>query len=54
MVSWAIAFFCIAVLAAVFGFFGVAASAAVIAKTIFFVALTLALVSFLVGRRPAP
>ena len=54
MVSWAIAFFGIALIAALFGFFGLAASAATIAKTIFFVALTLALVSFLVGRRPAP
>ena len=54
MFSWAIAFFLIALLAAVFGFFGVAAGAAAVAKTIFFVALILALVSFLAGRRPAP
>ena len=54
MFSWAIAFFLIALIAAVFGFFGVAASAAVLAKTIFFIALILALVSFLAGRRPAP
>jgi uncharacterized membrane protein YtjA (UPF0391 family) len=36
----------------VFGFFGLAASAAGIAKIIFFVALILALVSFVAGRRP--
>jgi len=38
MFSWAIAFFVIALIAAVFGFFGLAASAAGIAKIIFVVA----------------
>ena len=52
MFSWAIAFFVIALIAAVFGFFGLAASAAGIAKIIFVVALILALVSFVAGRRP--
>jgi uncharacterized membrane protein YtjA (UPF0391 family) len=52
MFSWAIAFFVIALIAAVFGFFGLAASAAGIAKIIFGVALILALVSFVAGRRP--
>jgi uncharacterized membrane protein YtjA (UPF0391 family) len=52
MFSWAIAFFIIALLAAVFGFTGLAASAAGIAKIIFVVALILAIVSFAVGRRP--
>jgi uncharacterized membrane protein YtjA (UPF0391 family) len=52
MFSWAIAFFVIALIAAVFGFFGLAASAAGIAKIIFVVALILALVSFVSGRRP--
>ena len=51
--SWAIAFFVIALIAAVFGFFGLAASGAGIAKVIFIVALIPALVSFLAGRRPA-
>ena len=37
MFSWAIAFFVIALIAAVFGFFGLAASAAGIAKIIFVV-----------------
>jgi uncharacterized membrane protein YtjA (UPF0391 family) len=53
MFSWAIAFFVIALIAAVFGFTGIAASAAGIAKIIFVVALILAIVSFVAGRRPA-
>jgi uncharacterized membrane protein YtjA (UPF0391 family) len=53
MFSWAIAFFIIALLAAIFGFGGLAASAAGIAKIIFIVALILAIVSFVAGRRPA-
>ena len=52
MFSWAIAFFVIALIAAVFGFFGLAASAAGIAKIIFVVALIMALISFVAGRRP--
>jgi len=53
MFSWAIAFFIIALVAAIFGFTGLAVSAAGIAKIIFVVALILAIVSFAVGRRPA-
>lgn len=53
MFSWAIAFFVIALIAAIFGFTGLAASAAGIAKIIFIVALILAIVSFVAGRRPA-
>lgn len=52
MFSWAIAFFIIALIAAIFGFTGLAVSAAGIAKIIFVVALILAIVSFAVGRRP--
>jgi uncharacterized membrane protein YtjA (UPF0391 family) len=52
MFSWAIAFFIIALVAAIFGFTGLAVSAAGIAKIIFVVALILAIVSFAVGRRP--
>jgi uncharacterized membrane protein YtjA (UPF0391 family) len=52
MFSWALAFFVIALIAAAFGFFGLAASAAGIAKIIFVVALIMALVSFVAGRRP--
>ena len=53
MFSWAFAFFVIALIAAVFGFFGLAASAVGVAKMIFVVALIMAIVSFAVGRRPA-
>ncbi|MBS1118088.1 MAG: hypothetical protein H6Q90_316 [Deltaproteobacteria bacterium] len=53
MVSWAVAFLVIAGIAAVFGFTGIAMSAAGIAKIIFLVALILAIVSFIAGRRPA-
>ena len=53
MFSWAIAFFVIALIAAIFGFTGLAASAEGIAKIIFIVALILAIVSFVAGRRPA-
>ena len=52
MFSWAIAFFIIALIAAVFGFTGLAVSAAGIAKIIFVVALVLAIISFAAGRRP--
>lgn len=54
MFSWAIAFFVIALLAAIFGFTGLAASAAGIAKIIFIVALILAIISFVAGRRGPP
>jgi uncharacterized membrane protein YtjA (UPF0391 family) len=53
MFSWAIAFFIIALIAAIFGFGGIAASVVGIAKIIFVVALILAIVSLLAGRRPA-
>jgi len=53
MFSWAIAFFIIALLAAIFGFTGLAVSAAGIAKIIFVVALILAVISLVAGRRPA-
>src|SRR3954469_23168234 len=51
MLYWAAVFFVIALLAAVFGFGGLAASAAGVAKILFFVFLVFALVSFLFGRR---
>ncbi len=51
MFSWAIAFFMIALIAAVFGFTGLAVSAAGIAKIVLVVALILAVVSLLAGRR---
>lgn len=39
MLSWAIGFFIVAVIAAVFGFGGIAAGAATIAKVLFFIFL---------------
>jgi uncharacterized membrane protein YtjA (UPF0391 family) len=51
MFGWAITFFIIALIAAVFGFFGIATAAAGMAKIIFVVALILAIISFAAGRR---
>jgi uncharacterized membrane protein YtjA (UPF0391 family) len=51
MFSWALAFFIIAIIAAIFGFGGIAASAAGAAKIVFVVALILAVVGLVVGRR---
>ena len=51
MLYWAAVFFVIALAAAVFGFGGLAASAAGIAKILFFVFLVLAVVSLIFGRR---
>lgn len=51
MFAWAITFFVIALVAAVFGFTGIAVSAAGMAKVIFIIALVLAAVSLVNGRR---
>jgi uncharacterized membrane protein YtjA (UPF0391 family) len=51
MFSWAIIFFIVALIAALLGFGGLAASAAGAAKIVFFVALILAVVGFVMGRR---
>ncbi len=50
MFSWVIALFVIAIVAAVFGFGGIAASAVGIAQIIFWVALILVIVGFVVNR----
>jgi uncharacterized membrane protein YtjA (UPF0391 family) len=47
MFGWALTFFLIALVAAFFGFFGLAAGAASIAKVIFFIAVALGIVSLL-------
>jgi uncharacterized membrane protein YtjA (UPF0391 family) len=56
MLGWALAFFSTAIVAALFGFGGVATSATDIAKTLFFLFLAAAVVSFVVdlarGRTP--
>jgi uncharacterized membrane protein YtjA (UPF0391 family) len=58
MLSWALAFFVIAVIAAIFGFGNIAAGAAAIAKILFFLFLVLfvvALIGALIrGRPPRP
>lgn len=49
MLRWAIAFFIIALLAAVLGFTGIALAAAGIAKILFYIFLILFLISLLGG-----
>jgi uncharacterized membrane protein YtjA (UPF0391 family) len=49
MLHYAVVFFVIALIAALFGFGGIAAGAVGIAKMLFFVFLVLAIVSFLFG-----
>lgn len=51
MLSWAISFLVLALVAAILGFGGIAASAAWIAKILFFGFLIAAAVSFFMGRR---
>ncbi|HEV8549920.1 MAG TPA: DUF1328 domain-containing protein [Polyangiaceae bacterium] len=51
MLHWAAVFFVIALIAAVFGFGGIAASAVGIGKILFVVFLVLAVVSLIFGRR---
>jgi uncharacterized membrane protein YtjA (UPF0391 family) len=50
MLGWAITFLIIALIAAVFGFGGIAAASAGIAKVLFFVFLVMCIVFFLLGR----
>jgi uncharacterized membrane protein YtjA (UPF0391 family) len=49
MLRWALVFFVVALIAAVFGFLGIAAAAVSIAKILFFVFLVLFLVSLVGG-----
>lgn len=51
MLRWSLSFFVLALVAAVFGFFGLAADAAWVAKLLFFAFLVLSVVSFFFGRR---
>jgi uncharacterized membrane protein YtjA (UPF0391 family) len=51
MLYWAAVFFVISIIAAIFGFGGIAASAVGIAKLLFVVFLVLAGISLLMGRR---
>ena len=49
MLRWALGFFIIAIIAAIFGFGGIALAAAGIAKILFFIFLVLFLVALLSG-----
>ena len=51
MLGWSIAFFVIAIIAGIFGFGGIAASASSIAQIIFVAALVIAILSLAFGRR---
>jgi uncharacterized membrane protein YtjA (UPF0391 family) len=52
MISWALSFLVIALVAGAFGFFGVAGTATSIAKILFVVGLAFAIISFISGRSP--
>ena len=56
MLYWAVVFFIVALVAAIFGFGGIAAGAVSIAQVLFFLFLVLFLVSLLMGliRRGGP
>jgi uncharacterized membrane protein YtjA (UPF0391 family) len=49
MLSWALIFFVVAILAAVFGFGGIASASAGIAQILFFIFLVLFVVSLIMG-----
>jgi uncharacterized membrane protein YtjA (UPF0391 family) len=53
MLYWAIVFFVVAIIAAIFGFGGVTAGAAGIAKLLFIGFLILAVVALIMGRKPS-
>ncbi|MEJ2314129.1 MAG: DUF1328 domain-containing protein [Nitrospirota bacterium] len=55
MLRWAAIFFVIAIVAALFGFTGIAAAAVGIAKVLFFIFLVLFVISLILGlfKRPA-
>ncbi len=52
MLSWAVAFLIIALIAGLLGFTGIAGTAVWLAKVLFFVFLVLFVVTLLFGRRP--
>lgn len=51
MLHYTVVFFVIAIVAAIFGFGGIAAGATEIAKILFFVFLAITIISFLMGRK---
>lgn len=54
MISWAITFLIIAIIAAVLGFTTIAGTSIYIAKILFFVFIVLFVISLLMGRRSPP
>ncbi len=54
MLGWALTFFLVAIIAAVFGFGGIAGEASWIGQVLLVVFLILAVFSMLAGRRAAP
>jgi len=50
MLSWAITFFILAIIAGIFGFGGIASGAAGIAQFLFFLFIVLLVISLLTGR----
>ncbi len=50
MLRWTVTFLIVAIVAAIFGFGGIAAGAATIAKTLFFIFIALFLVSLVFGK----
>ena len=54
MLSYALLFFIVAVIAAALGFGGLAGTAATVAKVLFVIFLILFLISLVTGRRPRP
>jgi uncharacterized membrane protein YtjA (UPF0391 family) len=49
MLRWSVIFFIIALVAAIFGFTGIAQDAAAVAKVLFFIFLVLFLIALIVG-----
>lgn len=49
MLRWAFAFFIVAIIAAIFGFTGIAAGAVEIARVLFFLFIVLFMVSLMIG-----
>jgi uncharacterized membrane protein YtjA (UPF0391 family) len=54
MLYWALVFFVIAIVAAIFGFGGIAAGASSIAQVLFFLFLIVAVASLILGTRGGP
>lgn len=54
MIFWSVIFFILAIMAALFGFTGIAASAGLIAKVLFVVFLILFMISLVVPRYRRP